>query len=416
MIIIKEIGEDCDYLTIAGEILNFETSTRYFSKGKLLIVPEEHREYPKLADRNIQYTIRATIGYIYVSPTTDLEIFENKILLAVLQLECQLLKEFGVEVLKNYHTVMTSINTNVKVKSALALTKDSKNCSYANNGNTKNIKRQFSRFADTHGYSRFTWLIRTIDEFKFQIRSDDVDDAISRFIISIFYDSDNICKLDHLTTTFDFSLKDLKGSDKIINEKILLFMYGMPLQYELSEHWCNNVSKDAKIFLRNIDETHLFEVKYEQLTFKPVKRYNSNEASLNICSKCYSQLFGDNYALFNHLSTKNYCIAVCPPCLHDNANKSLDSEYQYIYRVTFPTTVEEMCKKMSGSDERMVIRIEAAKKIERKELHYGKKMIKYILLGDKYVAFEDINDYLFLKLSVDSTFTQRKICLAKILE
>ena len=432
MRIIKPDFDDINvYRIIAGEMLNLETSTLHYINGKPLTVGEDitvqnYRGYPKITDGAVQYTIKSAAGYIILPSGYDIKGFEENIIQAIKMLEAAMVNSDGlrVQVLKNYHTVDASFNTNIKVKCALNLTKNSIPPTVARwNAPVvkENVKRQFNTLDTDIRRGRFTWFIQTIDKFDFNISSENVDDAISRFACSVFYDADNICNFNHNDTTHELNINNFKGSSNIIEENITLFKHGNPLIFELSEFWKEHVpNTNAGKFLRNIPDNKIFEHDYHAIEFKPVKcAENSNETSTEICSKCRSVLYGDNYAMVG--SVKNpqsvQCVALCPLCLHSSpAEKPIEMKYLLIFRVTFPRSIDDMINGEDITPQRRDLRAEAMKRVQRKTLHTNGLDVKCILIGDKYLAFDDIADYLFTKLSVIDDFAGRKVCTAKLVE
>ncbi|SIP86125.1 Hypothetical protein PACV_412 [Pacmanvirus A23] len=429
---IIKLDTDNIYKVIAGEMLNIETSTLHYLDGVPLVIGKditlnEYRGYPKIMDGTVQYTIKAVVGYIFVPTGFDIKLFESNIIDAIKNLENNMIYDGKAVIgLKGYHTAEANFNTNVKVKSALNLTKNGDSVPKMNRWDynqpkPNNVKRQFITEEGDVRRGRFTWIIQTIDKFDFEINSDNIDDAVSRFACSVFYDADNICKMNHNDTTSDFTITHLKGCDNIITEDITLFKHGNPLAFELSEYWRDRVSNTkASEFLRNIPDNKIYEHEYHALEFKPVKiSETSNDTSTEVCSKCRSVLYGDNYAMVG--SVKNpestLCVALCPLCLHSSPEeKPIEMKYFIIFRVKFPRSIEEMIDSNDVSDERKLLRRESLKRIERKECTCNGKNIKYIMIGDKYVAFEKVNDYIFTRLSILQEFAGRKVCTAKLVE
>lgn len=423
MIIIKNNGKI--FITIAGEMLNFETSLKYFSDGEALevgkdISAEEYHGYPKLIDGTTVYAIRGSFGYIFVPPNTNLDLFEENLIYSINELEGTMVtpNDRQIDVLKSYHTTRAGYSTNIKVKSSLALTvASSERRVPGRRGEVKNTKRQFIREFDDHRRGRFTWLITTINKFDFTINSDNIEDAISRFALSVFYDGDDICKLDHNKSTSEFSRDLLKGSSNIVDETVTIFKYGNPLLFELSDYWrkCTEV-----VTLRNISENKVFEADYASIQFKPVTLFESGGVtSTDVCSKCRSILYGDNYALAGNIKNPNtnLCVAICPICLHlSSDDKPIETKYFRVFRVTFPRSTEDMLAVKTISEQRREIYTEVMKKVEHCELAIANRTVKYIMIGDKYMAFNRIDDYLFTKLSTHPDFANRKVCAVNLIE
>jgi hypothetical protein len=423
--------------TIAGEVLNIETSSLHFLNGVALKVGteisiDEYRGYPKLVAGAVVHIIRGASGYIFVPIGTDMIEFQENLIAAISALEEGMTRPDGSNpnVLKQYHTAKCSYNTNIKVKSALSVTQASNGPQIARNrygarneALTGNLKRVFVVDQETDSRrGRFTWFLKSLDEIEQDITSDNLDDSIARFACSILYDRDDICKLDHNQTTFEFSKEFLKGYDNIVNENITLFKHGNPLLFELSEHWSTaHVEPSADAFLRNISENKVFEADHAMLKFKPVHVADSTgESSVDICSQCRSLLVGDNYALAGNVKNpdSDLCVAICALCLHSSSDeKPIEAKYFRVFRVTFPRSVDELIDAVNISEQRKELRREALKRVESKKLYVnGDRKVKYIMIGDKYVAFKSVNDFLYTRLATHVDFANRKVCNAVLVE
>jgi hypothetical protein len=424
------------FATIAGEMLNIETSSLHFLNGIPLKVgtevsSEDYRGYPKIVAGSVVHIIRGSSGYIFVPIGTNMIEFQEKLIAAILELESTMTRPDGSDhnVLKQYHTVKCNYNTNIKVKSALSVTQGSNAPKPApirygarNAAVTNNLKRIF--VVDPENDSRrgrFTWFLKTFDEIEQEITSDNMDDSVARFACSILHDRDDICKLEHNQTTFEFSKEFLKGYDNIVDENITLFKHGNPLLFELSEHWRTaHVETTAVSFLRNINENKVYEADHAALKFKPVHIADSTgESSTDICSQCRSLLVGDNYALAGNVKNpgSDMCVAICALCLHSSPeDKPVEAKYFRVFRVTFPRRVEDLVDALTVSDQRKELRREALKRVESKKLYVDEKNVSYIMIGNKYAAFASVDDFLYTKLSVHPDFANRKVCNATLVE
>ena len=430
-------GTEDVFVAIAGEMLNIETSSLHFLNGVPLKVgievsPEEYRGYPKIVVGSVVHIIRGSSGYIFVPIGMNVVEFQEKLIAAILELESAMTRPDGSEpnVLKQYHTVKCSYNTNIKVKSALNVTQASNApkpapARYGVRGAaiTNNLKRVFVADPEIDSRrGRFTWFLKSFDEIEQEITSDNMDDSVARFACSILYDRDDICKLDHNQTTFEFSKEFLKGYDNIVNENITLFKHGNPLLFEISEHWrtAHVVDASAESFLRNINKNKVYEADHASLKFKPVHVADSTgESSVDICSQCRSLLVGDNYALAGNVKNpdSDLCVAICALCLHSSPeDKPIEAKYFRVFRVKFPRQIGEMIDTANVSDQRKELRREALKQVRSKELCVGDKNVDYIMIGDKYAAFKSIDDFLYTKLSVHPDFANRKVCNAVLVE
>src|ERR1700744_2274063 len=334
MRIIKNIQDVAE--AIAGEIYNIESSTLSYIDGRELV--NKQRGYPRLIDGDTTYTIRAAYGYIFM-PAHDMEFLIARLTECIQSLD----KKTIDQSLKRYHTYNMSFNTNIRVKS-------SQNRTIVNTGTKedgqlkkyRNVLREFV-LASTMREARFTWIIKPIEAFDWDITSHNMSEAIAQYACSIFYDKNDICILDHNDTTFEFSKKLLKGWDSIINETVEIFKHGHPLQFELSGAWGrggkNRVNIPLKLRELNKD---VYEINYEKLHFKPVSLDDKSLAT-GICSECHDILWGDNYVLAAHSSNidDKYNVPICPICLH-NYEPPLEMHYFRLFRTTFPHSVYDM--------------------------------------------------------------------------
>ncbi len=328
---------------IVGEMINVEMSLLHFIDGEPTSfgaaggpkVDTDYRGYPKIVEkfgvdgdpkqRTVTYDIKASSGYIYIPVGYNIDLLEQQLIAAIDGMASTVVRLDGRVSgnLKEYHTIQSGYNTNVKIRSAQnnTLSSERKVAPRRAKGDVgaTNTKRQFCREVDDIRRGRFTWFIIPIDKFDDLISADNIEDAISRLATSIFFDADDICKLDHNSTVFDFSKKMLKGYDSIVNESIVLFKHAAnPLLFELNEHWRNsNPSPSATTFLRNIEPTRVYSIEYEKLIIKPVKLNDSGtESSIDVCSKCRCPLYDENYALAGSAADpgQNLCVAICPLC------------------------------------------------------------------------------------------------------
>jgi len=425
---------------VAGEMLNIEMSVFHFIDGLPTTYGSEfgpktaadYRGYPRLiekigadddpAQKVITYDIKSTCGYIYVPVGFDIKLFEAQLMECVIGKEATIVRLDGrpMNNLKEYHTIQHGYNTNVMIKSAQNVTADSSVRAAPRNrravDGVNNVKRQFLQSLDDQRRGRFTWFIIPIDQFDDTISADNIEDAISRLASSIFYDGDDICKLNHNDVVFDFSKKYLRGYDLIVNEKITLFGYGHPLLCELNEHW--RTTEFTSDDMRDIDSARVYSYDYGKLEFKPVRLIESSmESSIDICSKCRCQLYDENYALAGSTTdpAQTACIAICPICMHTGPDdRPIELKYYRVLRTRFPKTINDMIELSSGSDELKKMRKCAMGGYQRMCLN-GEKG-KCTLIGNDYIAFDNMNEFLFTNLSRHPILSNRKVCMARLIE
>lgn len=396
--------------TIAGEMLNIETSTLHFTDGKPADVPAaEYSGYPRMHVKNVVNIIRSAEGYIFVPAGTNLATFEGALLAKLLELEKTMKRgDTVIEPLRNYHSTHIGGNTNIKVKSAQKL-----NAGSTNNGLRvvqNNVLRQFVQDDDKR-QARFIWHIKHISDINFDINSDNIRDSIARFASSVFYDKDDICVLPHNATTFEFNPEMLRGQKQIIPETVRIFKYGNPLMFELSEYWRAVNEKNAKLLFRNIAESKVYEIDYNELQFLPVS-IGPGETSTEVCAKCKCVLWGENYALAGNVKDAEnpLCLAMCPLCVHSGADdKPIEHRYMRVYRFTSPRSDRDMLD-MAVKNTKCDILEHVVQGIESSLIDLNHSVVHYTLIGSKYVSFRENKDFLYTEVVNNPLFKDRMVC------
>jgi hypothetical protein len=425
------------FMSLAGEILNVESGLQHFINGEPVtlgktIQKSEYVGYPSFTLRDgVRYNIRASCGYIYVPMGTDISEFEINLVGALNVLEANM-KRLDRDAptpyphVQGYHTIKSSYNTNVKTQCNYEMTLYE---GHMNSGAGKaGPKRVLLRDETSSTRGRFTWFIIPIDKIDFVINSSDADRAIWRFASSIFWDRDNISKCTHNDLVFTFNRSMIQGSENIVPEKITLFRHATnPLLIELNDYWkeqplyvqTGKTTEGGSLCLRNIRVNRLFSADFTAIKIQPIKVGTGSEVSTDVCASCKGLLYDDFYALtgdINGQGDDSYSIAVCPLCMHSSPEDTpLEQKYFKIFRVKCPRSVQDMIDMAAGNDVTRDIRLESLKRVEEKVQEVGQKSIKYILIGDKYVAFENIDQFLFTGLSKSAEFSGRRICIAKMI-
>lgn len=390
MRIIKSKGADT-FKVIAGEMYNIESSMLKYIDGEPVQNPI--KGYPRVQHGNIVDIIKSECGYIFVPAETNLIEFENGLVDAI-----TLLTTIDKPPLDSYHSAEIGYCTNIKVKSSLVRARKT------TDRESTNTCRKFGLTAGKYTSARFTWYIVPINKFVFEIESDSMSDAIARYVCSVFVDLDDICKLGHNETTFEFSRDLLRGADNIIPHKVKLFTNGPPLLVELSTHW----REMPEIKSRNINNSNLFIGKYNDFTIHDVLINDKTfERSNEICAGCQSPLWGDNYIL-----TKGDVLegtAMCPLCLHNADDEARLDKKNVLYRVAFPRTAETMIDMITGDETLRDIYLELNRQNIYVSMNVGERNVKYTLVGKKYAAFEHLDDYLFTHLMFTPDLKSRKV-------
>jgi len=214
-----------DLATIAGEMINFETSDRFFIDGAPKNIANDaigrgrangdshfSDEKSHFSDgdshQSKKYKIKPASGYLYIPDDMDMDLFEKDVKSAVLEMETK--HPIGKNILKDKHSILVGYDTSVATKSELSVSMidiDDDTTPYKQE--KKNIKRKFTRQYSKNNTARFTWVVKKISDFDFTIRSDNLEDAVSRFLISVYYDANNTSKWEHNNIIFNVQPADI---------------------------------------------------------------------------------------------------------------------------------------------------------------------------------------------------------------
>jgi hypothetical protein len=384
---------------IAGEMYNIEAGRLIFIDGKAL--DEPHAHYPVIADGAIVNRLKSPLGYIYVGSNVKLDEFEELLISAIL-----MLGQVHGSSLAAPHTVTAGLITNIRVVSQQQITRRS------NNLNTINVLRQFTRTAPSGNIThpaRFTWVLRNISTFDYTITSTSLRDDIARFSASIFYDTDDICTLDHNAITHAFSRELLRGYSNIIHDvdTIIISAVGHPLAFELSDYWRYN--KISRRSLHDLPARKIFSVDRRALTVGAVDMLGetSDVVSEEICMICRSILWGDFYIFAGHIDDPTNPISggVCALCAHEKRDAAtyLENRYFRIFRVTSDITPADMISRAPVSKREILTDILNCVKRVCINTHL------VTLLGDHYAAV-DTDAYLYGGLWAAPELAGRRIC------
>lgn len=388
-----------DVNILAGEMYNIESSTLTYIDGveQTQIV----KNYPCVTIDNVQRCFRAAVGYIFICPGSPIGSLEQALKRAIKRLD-----EKHPDHLRDWHTTRVGCHTNLKAKFCLKGTSSI---------GTPPVKRMITTYRPPDKqHSRFTWVISTIDKIISEFQDGDLFEGVHQHICSIFYDASDISKFGHNDVTFTFSLSDLYVHNKIIGtDTITLLKYGCPIAVELSKYWRDK--NYPKFTFRNIDASKVFKQKYENLTIAPVSMGRINGKLVyarDVCIKCKTPLYDENYVLMYNIRnpTSTAGEAICPLCLH--TSQAYETDYQVVYRVTFPKTVHDMIDKYPNKELIPVLR--AALKGIKTKIHYeGDTPIEYHEIGDDYIGVWSTKN---IKYTSFAARQKRKICGAILID
>lgn len=421
-----------DINRIAGEMINIEASTFMYVDGKLLAATDYVKHYPKLLIDNAEYRIKTNVGTIYISGMNHAQIgmFINNLLVTVSNYD----HNHPLH-LNDAQTIFSHYHTNIKVASPMKFTF----IDDQSGRRLRNVKRLL--VTDLHDWNqntRFIWLIQPISQYEFSLNSNNIKKIISGSVCSIFYDYGNICTLGNNDVTYEFSKQMLRGNANMCNIKIPLTVFGNPLGPIFNK--CRSLESSSKnrALFRNL-KCRVFQWEYSSNIIKVDPRRTGfdvitdtkaiishrllNKDAKDICVRCHSELFDDNYVLCAANTLEG--IPICPWCLHGSTGKdAIESHFNVVYRVTFPKTIYDMidervdtvCGNILSGDtyanaSKIILRdicYEALKGIKLPEIFTDSK---YILVGDKYLGMDKkvVDNYLFSNDYNTEPYADRKI-------
>lgn len=409
----KEITQEL-INTIAGEMLNIELSMLYFIDGKPIDKPLIG--YPVIKHSgNIEDIIRAVEGYIYVSSEIDKERLIRGIEYALDDLsKLVVINEEPVIALSKYHSLVSCQHTNLKVLPDKLVNVKYTPSDDDNHGNRRinrrdweyqksNASKRVIVDNSVHKKARFIWHILDILNYDPTISTKTITRDLHRHKCSIFWDSDDITVYAH-NDVVNLSNQSLRGHAQIVEEgKIKVFGYGNPLLYELSESFgitspsFRNLNRELKALTYDQWEAICNTIYPNDIVIADAK-----------CNHCNSKLWGSNYFLMDGDPAVNP-ILMCPLCMHSNED-NIEDLYSNIFRIEWNVSAIDMIKHTRTNDIRADIYHELLK-AKNTVVQHG---IKYTLIGDKYVAFDNINDYLYSS-AVHTELKDKKIITIKVI-
>lgn len=416
MVLIISPSNDDDKMTdLIDYMFNIEAGKIIFKNGEFVGNQMPIEPFPKIMIEGVEYNFATTLGILIIPNGMDVSAFEAKIIENMHLRETETWGHSPGDHLKKYHTVLSTRCCNIKIKSDLKITKES------SAGGKENICRRFINGSYTAiNVNRFTWQIRHTTDIPLDMFTENMyhsdEYMISMCVSSIIYDADHITKYAHLDFINQIRGRDFIAYDRIIfdestREPLNIQMskhssfantHGLIFHNELSDKYMNK----HYYTIRQIDLKKLHGIDFDKIKLLPVRKDGtSTERSTEICYGCKCDLYGDIYVLYNK---KDSLIkgghAFCPICLHFNHSSFAEEEYEYILRVKYPKTIEEII------DSRQFP--EVKKEIMKLIISTGKTPLftdrKYITreIGDKYLLTNDVYKYI---RSGESTKSANKI-------
>ncbi len=372
MRIIKQTANS--YRRIAEAMINTEMGAEVFIDGK--IQPKGASAYPKFNVGAIEYRVKATSAYIYTSAKPE-DAF-NALRTELTRLDVEVENSTWAAA-ATFQTVSARVHTNIKARGA--------------------APRRHICVADPdvpEPEAQFVWRVAPIDKFDYVLDASTVD-VISRYIASIFYDNLGICKLEDGAFVSEFSRNDFIGMNAVLNETVFLSSYYNPIAFEVNESWLANCPSVGTVLdaHRNVNPGRIFTRNWADTKLAPTV-VAANDIRDDVCSSCHAGLYGDIYVLHAPQKQPDYRLGtpVCPLCMH-LGEKKYEAKYFYVFRVTYPRTLDELVSGMKTGDARKAVLRAAARGIKHVKHHD----VEYWTLGDEYLAFHNVDKYLYSELS-----------------
>jgi hypothetical protein len=341
--------------------------------------------YPSVDVGSGKIEFRGAIGYIYVHKEVDIDKFIHHVLInAIWNKEVD---EVAFRTIDN-----PKAHSNIKVKCKVGSTAD----------------RTIEKIVDhrgVHGHMRtrymknengFVWKIIIIDNFPFEINVSDITNVLHSHVLSIFYDTNDICQLKNWEFVSTFYKKSLTGYNLILDEEICICKHYNPLAYELNNNRLEFIRNTAGVKIncfRNLI-TPVYSIdsmdinKLNILSSTPSR--GKNTTNRYKCISCNTFLYDENYML----SAQEGEYPICPLCLH-TTYKYIELNFKYVFKVKHELTIHEMIDKLKTGDEKKNIMKEILNGYKISELNTARGIMHIVEVGDKYVGVSDINSVLY---------------------
>lgn len=411
MFVVKDSPDRDVFSVIAGEMLNRENSIKHFENGvPYTEMPQDYVGYPAFSTGGKKYTLKAVSGSIYIPNGFEKEKFVRVINDAIEELKIVRLDDKPV-------TSQCSHTASINYCTVVLQDVPASRGFSIKPGEKLNVTS-----------TRFIWHIHHFSEIDTEVNGNNPELAITR-MSGIFWDSENILKLEHGINTFYFGKDSFKASEFVTGEKLILFNNENPLLFALSKYWSEaDSSTDAKSFMRDINVKKLVGATVDQIAVKPVRtNEESDDTSTDICYRCKEPLYGDVYGLCGYISKQDEPITtpagkiiitpMCPLCLHTTPEESpLEQRYIRVLRIKWGRSIEDAINASPFSDQRKNIFHEALKGVKSHETKLSSgPTVQFYLIGDKYAGFGSISDYQYNALVNAPLLSGRKICKVQMI-
>jgi hypothetical protein len=268
---------------MAGEIINYETGTKYFTNGNLNSTRDI---FPVIESENTKIYMRYNVGIIYTS-VSQKELFT---------LVDDLYIKHGIK--KNKYVTIQYPNSFMTL-----LKNKNKKDSY----NYRNVE-EFDGVLDHNETAKFSWYIENWTEIDILMT-----DA-NNYVVNIFHDSLNI-----LAPESGFY------TDKIIYDDFNIYHNLLPTKVRYSNNYGLVIDRDidAKIELKPIPNK-IYSVEYELIK-------NKISGDPNICNYCKLILYDEIYVVKNGAKF----ISSCKLCVHIYSSQLIEID-SIVIRTTHP--------------------------------------------------------------------------------
>lgn len=347
-------GADIDL--IAKFMINYMMGLKTFNdKGEYT---GSNEKFPVFHTAHGDLFVKPSCGMVFIPNT-----FESSMSCDVNRLSSVLFKHIETleqvfklgNYLSKYHTIANGLYTCVKAK-------------------TESKTRLEIQEKEDHyrtSQNRFTWIINTHQEFKFDIDFNQRFSTIAHHFVSIFYDPYDVVKYKHMQNIMSLTKRDFYASDYITALELFpIFVKNMCLAVELNNRWKQMWDREEKgrkvrrgtapfnenvlrvlattdmyVGVLNITGTavipHTDNNIHISIPITSVKMKKSSELRNDVCTLCQEILYGKNYAIVD--SSGETCRMYCALCTHGCARDLTieNNKSKFVFVVTATRTIQD---------------------------------------------------------------------------
>jgi hypothetical protein len=249
----------------------------------------------------------------------------------------------------------------------------------------------------------FNISVEGIISFPTSITTDNARDILPDYLASVYYDPDGLCNLSHDSLVFHFSEKNMRGIENILDlPSITLFPTNKnPLIAELT-------TNQTRTF-RELP-CDVWECDRDSLKIVGVNYPGTNTVSTDICCKCYSPLYDENYALYRHSENmgSHDVEQVCALCMHGTSN-TYEKSYFAVLKIRSAKTIKDIINDITNPQLKDVYNA-----ITEELLQVTIRNIVMYVAG-KYAFVQNRDTYIYNGLSSAPELADKKIVICKII-